>query len=173
MAERVYNTPWAFSEMAEDALVAFLTAAVPGDVSVRPCLDAELATFPAVIVQVADEENAGDEMLMSGARTFEGTLHIVTPGSSQTVDGAAVATPRQRHANLLSTVLCALAVAYTKPEQPYTKLAAAINAVGAVPGVAFASVMVRGRTREANTEDNHLISVIVISGVGIVTGEAG
>jgi hypothetical protein len=160
MAERVYNTPWAFAEMAEDALVAFLAAAVPGDVSVRPCLDAELATFPAVIVQVADEENAGDEMLMSGARAFEGTLHIVTPGSSQTVDGAVVATPRQRHANLVSTVLCALAVAYTKPEQPYTKLAAAINAVGAVPGVAFASVIVLVALPGLTARLTHLVGAI-------------
>jgi hypothetical protein len=89
----------------------------------------------------------------------------------ETLDGAEIASARQRHAALASDVIAALNPQYND-SQPYLVLAAAVNAAG-VPGVTIAEMTMGARTREPDDANNCIVSVIEFSGQGYPTGVAG
>ena len=169
MAERI-TAPWAFQEMVEDAIVAYLHGIVSGTANVRPALDASEYTEPAVVVYAQTDDN-GDTEMSTGFRAFAGTIHVRTPAVVETLDGAEIASARQRHAALASDVIAALNPQY-ESSQPYLVLAEAVNAAG-VPGVTIAEMTMGARTRDPDDANNCIVSVIEFSGQGYPTGVAG
>lgn len=170
MSETITGAQWALEELVEDALCAYLRGLVPGTIDVRPALSALPAQNPCIVVYVETSDNAGDDGIAGGSREFAGTIHMRTPGAVEMLDGAEIASARQRHAELKSAVMSGLFLEYGGG-QPYTVLARAVNDAG-VRGVTLQTLTPAGLTRDADSAENLVVTVLSFDGIGYPTGEA-
>jgi hypothetical protein len=168
--EAITGAQWAFEEITEDAICAYIRGLVPGTVDVRPALSARQIQDPCVVVYVETSDNAGDNGIASGSREFSGSIHMRTPGRVEKRDGAEIASARQRHAELKSAILSGLFLE-DGDEQPYVVLAREVNAAGVV-GVVLQSLTPAGLTRDADAADNLIVTVLAFDGIGYPTGRA-
>lgn len=130
-------------ERVEDALVAYLRKAIPGEIRVYAAWGFTAPEYPCAIVHAESNANVGgDDAMPSDTRELGVTVEINVEAAPEKVAGTEVRTARERNAWVRANVIGALAVADLRDR------VADMNQ----PGVRFSAAQAMTSTRGADDQ---------------------